>query len=81
MRDVRHVLSQWLRREKSFPFPPTAEEKAEVAEVKEKQGPPPLSDLEKAMMEANRRDAALIGIPAEEADEHFIKNRHMFTDD
>lgn len=81
MRDVRHVLSQWLRHEKGTVLPPTAGEKAEAVEAKESQGPPPLTDIETAMMVANRQDAALIGISAEQADKDFMKNRHMFADD
>lgn len=82
-RQERHLTSMWLRHQKSYPLPPTAEEKAEAkVEAEEAQKRPiPFTDVEFAMMEANRRDAALIGISAEDADKDFMKNRHMFSDD
>lgn len=79
MRDVRHVLSAWLRHEKAAPLPPTAGEKAEAAEAKEKQGPPPLTEVQIAMRDANRKDAAQYNISAEEADELFMKQLHTLT--
>lgn len=75
----RHWASMFLRREKSLPLPPTAAEKAEAAEAKENQGPPPLTDVEIAMMVANRLDAAAVGIPSEQADGDWMKKRHTFT--
>lgn len=82
-RQERHLTSMWLRHQKTFPLPPTAEEKAEAKEEAEEaeKRPPKLSDVEIAMREANRRDAALIGISAEDADKDFMKNRYMFADE
>jgi hypothetical protein len=75
MADVRHVVSQFLRREKTFPLPPTAEEKAEAkVEAEEiKSQPVPLTEVQLAMREANRKDAAARGISQEDADRDFEK--------
>lgn len=76
----RHLVSMFLRRQGSIPLPKTAAEKAEAAEAKQSQGPPPLSDVEIAMRDANRRDAALVGISEEEADKDFMGHLHMFIE-
>lgn len=73
MADVRHVMSMFLRREKSFPLPPTAEEKEQVAaEVEARKNEPiPLTDVQIAMRDANRKEAAKWGKSQEEADRDF----------
>lgn len=75
MADVRHVISQFLRREKTFPLPKTVEEKAEAKveadEIKDQ--PIPLTDVQLAMRDANRREAAKHGISEEDADKDFEK--------
>lgn len=72
-RDMRHVMSMFLRREKTFPLPMTKEEKAEVkAEAEEiRKTPPPLTPLQVSMRDANRKEAARFGIAEEEADRDF----------
>lgn len=82
MNDVRHVISQFLRREKTFPLPKTVEEKAEAkVEAEEKKNQPvPLTDVQIAMRDANRREAARFGKSEEEADKDFeqqILNKMM----
>jgi len=81
-RDMRHVMSMFLRREKTFPLPMTKEEKAEVkAEAEEaRKTPPPLTPLQVSMREANRRDAAQYGETVEQADERFMKSLHIMTE-
>jgi hypothetical protein len=80
----RHLVSMWLRHNKSLPLPPTSTEKAEAqAKVEEqKKQPIPLTEIEVAMRDANRREAAQYGISEEQADKDFqqrILNR-MTTD-
>jgi hypothetical protein len=72
-RDMRHVMSMFLRREKTIPLPPTKEEKAEArteAEEQKKQ-PVPLTDVQIAMRDANRREAARYGVSEDDADKDF----------
>lgn len=75
IRDMRHVMSMFLRREKTLPLPPTREEKEEAkVEAEEARNTPPLlSDVEIAMRDANRRDAAAHGLSTEEADRDFMQ--------
>lgn len=72
-RAERHWASMFLRREKSFPLPPTAEEKEEAkAEVEEARNQPlPLTEVQTAMRAANRIEAAKWGKSQEEADADF----------
>lgn len=82
MADVRHIMSMWLRHSRSLPLPPTIEEKAEASAKTEaeKNAPRPLTDVEVAMRDANRRAAAAAGIDEEQADRDFeakILNRMM----
>lgn len=74
-RDLRHFASMWLRHNKSLPLPPTPSEKAEAKAEAEaaKNEPPPLTPVEVAMREANRRDAAAHGKTQEEADRDFYQ--------
>lgn len=72
MADVRHVMSMFLRREKTFPLPPTAEEKAEAKEETKQDQPPPLTDVQIAQREAYRM-ARPDGVSQEEADEVFAQ--------
>jgi hypothetical protein len=79
-RAERHMASMWLRHNRSLPIPPTAQERAETtAKIEEQRNQPvPLSDIELAMRDANRREAALHGISEEQADrdfQHRILNR------
>ena len=69
----KHFASMWLRHHKSLPLPKTAEEKLEEkAEVEQqRQQPIPLTDVQLAMREANRRAAAMVGKSQEEADADF----------
>lgn len=71
--ELRHFASMFLRREKSYPLPPTKEEKAEAqAEAEEQRKQPiPLTDIEISMRDANRREAARCGISEEQADRDF----------
>ena len=73
MKDMRHVMSMFLRREKTMPLPATKEEKAEAkAEAEEqKKQPQPLTDVQIAMRDANRREAARFGVSEEDADRDF----------
>jgi len=74
-RAERHWASMFLRKEKTFPLPKTAEEKEEAkAEVEEKKNEPiPLTDVQLSMRDANRREAARHGISEEDADRDFAK--------
>lgn len=71
----RHFASMWLRHNKSLPLPKTTDEKEEAkAEAEEvKNQPPTLTDVQLAMRDANRRDAARVGISEEDADRDFQK--------
>lgn len=71
----QHWASMFLRREKSFPLPPTAKEKEEVAAEAEeaKNRPPILTDVQISMRDANRIEAARHGISEEDADKDFAK--------
>lgn len=85
MSDVRHVLSMWLRSAKTFPLPATVEEKEQAkAEAEEKKNEPPiLTDVQLAMRDANRREAARYGKTQEEADADFEReflNQMMETE-
>lgn len=71
MRDVRHVLSAWLRHEKAFPLPKTLEEETKTEEKQEQ--PVLLTDVQLAMRDANRKEAARHGISQEDADRDFEK--------
>lgn len=66
MRDVRHVLSMWLRHEKALPLPITPADKPERAEQR-----PQFTDVQLAQREALRREAQRLGISQQEADEKF----------
>lgn len=45
MQDVRHILSMWLRHEKTYPLPPSEAEKVEAkAEAEEAKKRPPILD-------------------------------------
>lgn len=72
-RAIRHFASMWLRHQRSMPLPKTAEEKKEAkAEAKEKDDQPPiLTDVQLAMRDANRIEAARFGKTQEEADADF----------
>lgn len=69
----RHFASMWLRHNKSLPLPKTAEEKEEAkVQAKEAEDQPPiLTDVQLAMRDANRKDAARFGKTQEEADADF----------
>lgn len=71
----RHFASMWLRHNKSLPLPKTAEEKEEAkVEAEEvKNQPPELTDVQIAMRDANRLEAARHGISVEDADRDFEK--------
>lgn len=71
-RAERHWASMFLRREKTFPLPPTAEEKAEAKEEAEEANaqPPLLTEVQLAQREAYRM-ARPDGVTQEEADEVF----------
>jgi hypothetical protein len=72
-RAERHFASMWLRHNKSLPLPPSLEEKAETqakAEEQKKQ-PVPLTEVQQAMRDANRRHAAEYGVSQEDADRDF----------
>lgn len=77
----RHLVSMWLRSQRSNPLPPTAEEKAQakIEAEEEKEKPPVLSDVQTAMRDANRLDAARHNVSQEEADELFMKNLSRLT--
>lgn len=85
-RDLRHFASMWLRHNRSLPLPPTLEEKAEAdARIEEQANQPPLlTDVELAMRDANRRDAAAHGVSEEDADRDFtqrvLKRMHTMPD-
>lgn len=84
-RAQRHWASMFLRREKSFPLPPTAEEKEEARDkaAEERDRPPILTDVQLAMRDANRREAAKFGKTWEEADADFEReflNQMMETE-
>lgn len=72
-RTERHWASMFLRREKSLPLPLTANEKIEAqAKVEEQRKQPiPLTDIQQAMRDANRREAARFGVSEEDADRDF----------
>lgn len=69
----RHLVSMWLRHNRSLPLPPTPTEKAEAqAKVEEQKNQPvPLTDVQVAMRDANRREAARFGVSEEDADRDF----------
>lgn len=81
MGDVRHVVSQFLRREKTYPLPPTAEEKAEVQEKLANQPPPPLTADQLARREALRQWAKTNGFTQKEADERFTETMNQMMED
>lgn len=69
----RHFASMWLRHQKSLPLPKTAAEKEEAkAEAEEtREQPISLTDVQRSMRDANRREAAKFGKSQEEADADF----------
>lgn len=69
----RHFASMWLRHNRSLPLPKTVAEKQDAkAEVEEQKNQPiPLTDVQIAMRDANRREAAKWGKTQEEADADF----------
>lgn len=71
----RHLVSMWLRHNKSLPLPKTVDEKeeAKVEAEDKKDQPPQLTDVQLAMRDANRLEAARVGISQEEADRDFEK--------
>lgn len=71
----RHFASMWLRHNKSLPLPKTADEKeeAKVEAEEAKNQPQTLTDVQLAMREANRKEAARHGISPEDADKDFEK--------
>lgn len=71
-RDVRHFASMWLRHQKSLPLPKTAEEKADAV-TEQAAHKPELNEVQLAMREANRREAAKHGVDQEQADADFEK--------
>lgn len=72
-RDLRHFASMWLRHNKSLPLPLTLEDKAEAqAKAEDRNNQPvPLTEIEIAQRDANRREAARFGVSEEEADRDF----------
>lgn len=74
MRDVRHVLSMFLRREKAFPLPPTATEKAEAKAEKEQKvsEPPKLNEDQQARLNAAIEWGQRNGFTEEEARKSFM---------
>lgn len=77
----RHLVSMWLRHQKSFPLPQTAEEKAETKAGVEEAGKrsTELTEIQKAMRDANRLEAARYGESQEQADETFMRNLAMLS--
>ena len=71
MKDVRHIMSMWLRHSKALPLPATKEERAEADEVKKNAPPPPLNPTKQAQWDALKSYALANGIPVEEAQEKF----------
>lgn len=72
MADVRHVLSQWLRHERTYPLPPTAEEKAEKKAERANVPPPTLTADQLARRQAVRDWAKREGLSQEDADKAFM---------
>lgn len=73
-RAERHWASMWLRHSKSFPLPKTVAEKSELPadEVRGKrESTDHLTDVQIAMRDANRIEAARFGKTQEEADADF----------
>jgi hypothetical protein len=79
-RAERHWASMFLRREKTFPLPPTAEEKAEAKQEaeEEKKKPLKLDEIQEAQREAIRRNRPE-GVTEEEADQIFLQMQNAGT--
>lgn len=80
--ELRHFASMWLRSNRSLPLPKTAEEKeeAKVEAQKASEQPIPLTDLQLAMRDANRKEAAKFGKTQEEADKDFVREFLNFNE-
>lgn len=82
MRDVRHVLSAWLRHERAPSLPPTAGEKAESqATAEEARKNPVLTEVQISMRDAIRKEAIGLGYTKEDADDRFMRNLESLSMD
>lgn len=72
--DLRHLISMWLRREKTYPLPATQEEKAEkVAEREQRQTQPPrLNADQQARLDASVAWGLQNGFTKEQAEKAFM---------
>jgi hypothetical protein len=72
--EIRHWASMFLRREKTWPLPPTADEKVEAqVERQQRQSQPPTLNADQlARREAVRQWAKQNGFSGEDADKSFM---------
>lgn len=82
--EIRHWASMFLRREKTYPLPPTADEKVEQQAEKaqrQQQQPPTLNADQVARRDAVRQWAKQNGLTEEEADKSFMAQLSMQVED
>jgi hypothetical protein len=81
--EIRHWASMFLRREKTYPLPPTADEKVEAqVERQQRQSQPPTLNADQlARREAVRLWAKTNGFSEEDADKSFMAQLGMQTDE
>lgn len=83
MRDVRHVLSMWLRHERSSPLPATATERDEAKAERARRASEPieLNADQLARREAVREWGKQHGFTQEEADQSFMAQLQTQVDE
>jgi hypothetical protein len=81
--EIRHWASMFLRREKTYPLPPTADEKveAQAEKVQRQSQPPTLNADQLARREAVRGYARQEGKTEEEADRSFMASIGIQTNE
>lgn len=81
-RAQRHWASMWLRHQKTYPLPPTKEEKAEAkADKAERDTPPPLTADQKARLQAAIEWGKRNGFTKEQAEAAFMAQAAQQVDE